>query len=148
MNATTTPSPFSVIVKREIPRKRVQDLLVGLFENNYSPWLLAIQGRNFAPGLTLRDFKKGGKMTDPEDYYTSSQIIPVTEGCGLVLRVDNPNGESSILFTLDIAAIQKGLQIMADQYPRHFQDILDENDDANTSDIFGQCICYGEEIFS
>ena len=36
---------------------------------------------------------------------------------------------------------------MAEKYPRQWKKFIDENDDADTSDIFGQCVVYGEIIY-
>lgn len=44
-------------------------------------------------------------------------------------------------------SIEKGLQVMADKYPRHFNDIITENDDAETADVFVQCAVLGEVVF-
>ena len=48
---------------------------------------------------------------------------------------------------LDLNAIKKGLQIMAEKYPRHMGDFLNENDDADTGDVFLQCCLFGEAIY-
>ena len=87
-------------------------------------------------------------MQDPNDYFHPHQIIPVTDGCNLILHVENPENEfSPIKFIMGPDQIKKGIEIMAEKYPGHFNDWMEENDDAVTSDVFGQCIVYGEEIF-
>jgi CBS domain-containing protein len=40
-----------------------------------------------------------------------------------------------------------GLQTMADNYPNHWHDFINDNEDAATSDVFLQCCLYGEAIF-
>jgi len=50
-------------------------------------------------------------------------------------------------WTLDLAAIRKGLQIMADKYPHHFRDAMAENDDAITGDVFLQCCLFDEIVY-
>ena len=37
---------------------------------------------------------------------------------------------------------------MAEKYPRLFQEIVDESGDANTADVFLQCVLLGEEVYS
>jgi hypothetical protein len=141
---------FNIVATVAVPKQRVQDLLVGWFENGYSSWTRKIGEYKLPEGLSRDDFKEGGKMQG-ESYFHPSQIVPVTEGCTLILVVDDPDGDddgSAIEFPLNLETIQKGLQVMAEKYPSHFADILAENDDANTADIFGQCVVYGEEIFS
>jgi len=48
---------------------------------------------------------------------------------------------------LDLDAIKKGLQIIAEKYPRHMGDFLNENDDADTGDVFLQCCLFGDAIY-
>jgi hypothetical protein len=140
----------TITMQHDVPKKDVQNLLVGLFENNYSPWLREIKSKNLAEGFTFTDFRQNGRMQDSKDYYHWSQIIPVTEGCSLTLSVDDPDSDSGGEkdFVLDIEAIRRGLQVMATKYRKHWNDFVDENDDANTADIFGQCCVYGEYIYS
>lgn len=40
--------------------------------------------------------------------------------------------------------IRKGLDIMARDFPKHFGDIISENDDAITADVLVQCGIFGE----
>lgn len=146
----TQPAFASVQSKVDVTKERVQHLLVGLFENNYSPWLIKIKNKNLAPNLTFDDFTENGKMQNPDQYFHWSQIIPVTEGCSLTLVIENPysDGEKTIQFVLDIPAIQKGLEVMANKYPKHWIDFILENEDAITCDVFGQCVVYGEDVFN
>jgi len=48
---------------------------------------------------------------------------------------------------LDMGTIRLGLQLMADKYPNHWHDFINDNEDATTSDVFLQCCLYGEVIF-
>lgn len=137
----------SVTVTKTVTKRQVQNLLVGLFENGCSSWFLGVQARRLPDNLMRSDFKEGGKMQDPDCYFHPYQIIPVTEGCALALTVENPLSDKPLKFWMGPAEIRKGVEVMASKYPRHFQDWMEENDDAITSDIFGQCIVYGEEIF-
>lgn len=49
--------------------------------------------------------------------------------------------------TLDRAACERGLAVMAAKYPQHFCDLLTENDDATTADVFVQCALFGEIVY-
>lgn len=48
---------------------------------------------------------------------------------------------------LDLEAIERGLEIMARDYPRHFSDFRSENEDAITGDVFLQCALLGEVVY-
>ena len=148
---TKEQSIFSTItMQHDVSKKDIQNILVGLFENNFSSWLREIKSKNFSDEYTFTDFRQGGCMQDPKDYYHWSQIIPVTEGCSLILSVDDPDsdtgGEKD--FVLDCEAIRKGLQVMANKYREHWEDFIYKNDDATTADVFGQCCVYGEVFYS
>jgi hypothetical protein len=49
--------------------------------------------------------------------------------------------------TLDRAAIDRGLAIMAEKYPRHFGDFIADNEDSITGDVFIQCCLLGDVIY-
>lgn len=44
-------------------------------------------------------------------------------------------------------SMDKGEQLMADKYPEHFADVLNENDDATTGDVFFQLSVMGKVIY-
>ena len=48
---------------------------------------------------------------------------------------------------LDIESIKKGLQIMSDNYPKHYSDMITEEGDAVTADVFFQCMTFGEIVY-
>ncbi len=149
--STTTETPFvTVVVEHQISRKTVLSLLVGLLENNYSPWLLSVEDYELAAGLKREDFKESGSQTIPDDYYTSTQLIATTEGCCVILHVDEPNPSDQEYRVVKVGPdqLKKGIELMAKSHPKLLQEILDESDDANHADIFGQLVVYGEEIFS
>ena len=147
---TKTETAFFSINKVTVTKRRVQDLLWLLFECGRPSWLHGVINVNLPEGLVLNDFKT-------DNFFCWTQIVPVTDGCSLTLLVDNPDykhysrNEEKLPefkeFVLDIEAIQKGLQIMAEKYPRQWKKFIVENDDADTSDIFGQCVVYWEIIY-
>ena len=48
---------------------------------------------------------------------------------------------------ITIADVQKGLELMRDQYPRHYADLVEENDDLITGDVWLQLAVFGELIY-
>lgn len=48
---------------------------------------------------------------------------------------------------LNIESITKGLEILANKYNNHFSNIIEENYDAETADVFIQCCIFGDIIF-
>ncbi len=164
--ATQTQTLFTTVtIKKEITVEQIKSMLVTALETPCGSWF-RVTGANFAPGLTRADFQQidgfpTGKFCDPEEYYASDQIIPVTPGCALRILVDRytdnlpnewePNvtpaktdGHRLLLTPEKLVA---GVQVMAEKYPKHFNDWMNQNDDAITGDIFLQCCLFGEEIF-
>ena len=48
---------------------------------------------------------------------------------------------------LNDSNLQQGLAIMAEHYPHHFNNFIEENEDAITGDVFLQCVVFGEVIY-
>lgn len=141
------PVLTKIKIEVDVTVEKVRNLLVGFFENGMSPWLYQVKDRKFASGLTNADFQQGGKMQPEGDYYSPITLIPTTEGCSITLLVENPNDEKPIKFELNLDSLRKGMVIFAEKYPKHFRDFVEENDDGITSDLFAQCVVYGEEVF-
>lgn len=49
--------------------------------------------------------------------------------------------------TLTPAKILEGQQKMLNEHPRHWADIINENDDAETADVFLQLCLFGEVVY-
>ena len=48
---------------------------------------------------------------------------------------------------LTIDNVERGLELMRDQYPRHFADLVGEDDDLVTGDVWLQLAVFGEVIY-
>jgi hypothetical protein len=48
---------------------------------------------------------------------------------------------------LTIDDVRKGLELMRDEYPLHFADLVEEQDDLITGDVFLQLATFGEVIY-
>jgi hypothetical protein len=60
-------------------------------------------------------------------------------------ETEEEKAEARHEITLD--NVKKGLELMRDQYPRHYADLMEENDDAITGDVFLQLATFGELIY-
>ena len=56
-------------------------------------------------------------------------------------------GEKPTKYTLDLKAVRKGLRLMKKNYPRHWADLVEENDDLITGDVWLQLAVFGELIY-
>lgn len=43
--------------------------------------------------------------------------------------------------------VRKGLELMRDEYPRHYADLMEEDDDLTTGDVWLQLAVFGELIY-
>ena len=82
------------------------------------------------------------------DAFEDGQIFPhiqypLSLGGSITLR----DMETQKSYTLTLEKIHKGLQIMSDKYPWHFQNFVTENYDAETGDVFVQCALLGEAVY-
>jgi len=137
METTTQQPTISVNVKHEISLQRISDLLCSAFEGGSNYWYQIdkfIKPKN----LSFR--------TDEDQIYRHLDY-PLNEGGALIISDIEGDLNEPPWKRLDLDAIKKGLQIMAEKYPRHMGDFLNDNDDADTGDVFLQCCLFGDAIY-
>lgn len=135
---------FKVVTTVELALKNVRGLLCSALEGGSNYWYM-IENHEFSEGVTREDFREGGRFTDPNEYWHPDQLIPFHPGCTVIFSV--PEDEDGKRYHLNLEAIQKGLEVMAEKYPKHFADLLQENDDGDTGDVFLQCCLFGEIVY-
>lgn len=74
-----------------------------------------------------------------------SQYYPLQPG-GALLFSDR-NEDTKELLRLDRASLEKGLQVLAEQYPHHFVSIVTDESDAETGNVLLQCCLLGEIVY-
>jgi hypothetical protein len=137
--------PFSVITcKREVTVRQVRYLLCAALEGGSNYWLV-IKRRYFAPGITYEDFREGGKFQTPDDYFHPDELIPTVDYCGLIVTTNEDDEEKE--YDLNVSTLRDGLQSMADKQPRHWEDFIEENEDAGTGDVFLQLCLFNEVVY-
>lgn len=118
-----------------IDAQRVQDMFCGAFEGGSNYWLG--RGRVELIHPAYADMPDDGIV-----WYGSSERNVFAEP-DFKVTIQTEEG----LKTIDANAILNGLNVMARKYGRHFSDLVKENDDADTHDVFLQCVCFGEVIY-
>ena len=113
-----------VAAVHEITPSRVRDLLCTAFEGGSNYWIDSIVANN-ANTFNLSYFHEAPSV--PEGY--------------VELRVESER----LKLTHD--KVKKGLQTMAKNHPRHFKNFIEENDDAETGDVFLQCCLFNKVIY-
>lgn len=127
-------------VTQKIDPNRVLGLVANAFDNSISYW------------ATLEHYEFPiGNLTWLEDQahwrsVSKRYLAPFVENGFVELGIrDAPEPESR---RLDLAALKKGLQVMAEKHPKHWSNFLTHNDDAITADVFIQCCLFGEIVYS
>lgn len=129
-------------VDTKVSTEQLSDLLTSAFEGGSNYWYM-IQEFIKPTQLVHKEF--------PEDNRKEAHYA--TEYClnpGGALMIDDEQADEPSLkkpVRLDIEACQKGLDVMAKKYPHHFKDLLADNTDAITGDVFLQCCIFGDVIY-
>jgi len=111
---------ITVIVHHTFNRERVTDLLVGAFEGGSNYWIREVN-----------------PVEEGEDIY---DVAPYSKGLCIV----DLEGQSNYLTP---TTIRRGLQTMADKHRRHMADLLANNDDSTTADVFLQCCLFDTLVY-
>lgn len=126
----------------EIDNEKIKSLLCCGFEGGIGYWA-QIDDYEIVKGSTYEDFREGGKYQTKDNYWHPCQIVPLVEGCAVIIR----DIEEDKLHTLDMKAIHKGMTVMQSKYPTHFGNFLSDNTDAITGDVFIQCCLFGKIVY-
>lgn len=137
--ASVLPKLPSECVVSQYHLKQAVSLLCAAFEGGSNDWCLIeryIKPRFFA--------------VEVAEYAEFLHLAyPVSPGGALL--ISDQSGETlehvGKLFRLSPRSLKRGWAIMAEKYPRHFADVLLQNDDVVTGDVFLQCCLFGEIIY-
>jgi len=131
----------------EVPIRRVQDMLCCAFEGGANYWYRIEKFHEPKEFVHFSDKPYGEEKHKPQIFRHLD--YPVNPG-GYLIVSDAKLGNEVDKITkkkLDIAACMTGLKVMAEKYPRHFADMMADNDDAITGDVFLQCCLFGEVLY-
>ena len=126
---------------------RIADLLTGAFEGGSNYWYGALGVSELPPGLTKWDFKLGGLASAVlGGYYHWSVAVPLLGGT-VSMTADGFTENEGDRITFSRGEIQRGLDLFGKVAPCHLADWLEENDDADTGDVFLQLCLFGEVVY-
>ena len=119
MHIDNDSTSVTVKITHHFNRDQIEVLLIGAFEGGSNYWIKEVE-----------------PVKEGEDVYEAP--------FGLGLKVTDLEGQTNYL---NHSAFHRGLQTMADTYPRHMGDIISKNDDATTADVFLQCCLFGQLVY-
>lgn len=114
---------FKITFIAEISLQRLNDVLIGAFEGASNYW--------------IENIKKFNGDLHCADLLTSDK--------GFLIIQENDRNEGKYMVAKKDVIL--AAQLMALQYPWHFKDILNENDDATTSDVLLQLATFKTIIY-
>lgn len=139
----TTHPKVSITVA--VDWSHITNAITGFVEARYTAWCRFFYYQRNQPSTILADAARDGEHTiwynDPS-FWTGGGLA--------VVRFDKPDegeGECTGLMIIGQGELRRGLELMAEKAPRHFADLLSENDDAETHDVFMQMVILGDIIY-
>ena len=128
------PDEWLIPAITKISKQQVADLLSTASEGGINYWA-EVSDYSAPPALPYRfDKSHVYKFVD----------YPLNGGS---VTIDSAEADDGGPWVLDGAAIERGLGVMANKYPRHWRSIVEDNQDAMTADVFVQCCLFGEIVY-
>lgn len=127
---------FTVTLTHTFTRERLADVLCSALDSQYGvsySWISSLQK------VEPESWEFDSDPKPEQGHYR--QDYPFNPGGALRIKVEGK------VYTLDTAAIQRGLTVLEEKYSWHLADILNENDDASTGDSLLQCCLFGDIIY-
>lgn len=136
-----------------VDERRVVNLLISAFEYGSEYWIAAIvkvEPKDTQGNATYRHIYDREKVFDPEapPMRIPHAEYPLLPGGAVIVQLDEAVDGKGLSHVLDRAAIEKGLKLFfSPAYSRHSCNWLNEEDDAETADVFLQLCLFGEIVY-
>jgi hypothetical protein len=124
------------ITKDIISDQRREDMLIGAFEGGSYYWA-HIRKKGFA---IIDKYKTKERPCSSEAMWDAIKA-------GETIEVHDAEDPKEKLGEINYASILKGEELMLKNQPSHFADIIGENDDAITADIWFQYAVLGDIVY-
>ena len=123
--------PESFTLSIELPMQRLTDLVTSALEGGSRYWYMIDTAKSNRVGteFLVEEPAAGGSL------------------CIMLLNEEDGPLKGKSEWTLDKEAMIRGIKLMATSNPRNFADFIQENDDAETGDVFLQLCLFGEVVF-
>jgi hypothetical protein len=135
MTQLTSPFTASALMSILVPDQMIEDLLVTALEGGSNDWYW----------LSNETRDQIEKVTDKGQPLSIRFYQAIKKGESLIIH--DAENEDEILGHINSDSIQNALFMMATDHRDHFMDIVTENYDATTSDVFFQLAVMGTLTF-
>lgn len=128
-------------VQVDLDFAQVTTLLVGAFEGGSNYW---IDHKEW--GSRLRQLHEESPYAKESigSCYSDLMAWAAERGKQFEVLVEDNDGAKRFITPESLA---HGAIVMARDYPRHYRALALENDDAETSDVYLQCVLFGEVVY-
>jgi hypothetical protein len=140
---------LAITTKVKINLETISNLLVSAFEGGSNYWYVDME---FTKEPDMKKVKENIPSLYEKARYSyypfgGEMIVFTDEELDLknVQPVKKNKGDEGYILNMD--RIKRGLELMAEKYSTHFADIMNENDDATTGDVFLQLCLFEDVIF-
>ena len=124
-------SDITVNIKQTFKEQDMKDLLCIAFEGGSNYWYF------------IEEFGNPDKIECEYQHID----LPFSENGYLMIKDQEDDSDEPELYRLDRKAIEKGLPIMAEKCPWHFDNFVKDNADAETGDVYLQCCLFGDIVY-
>jgi hypothetical protein len=122
-----------------IPLERIADLLICALEGGSNHWITSIE------------IGKGVSTIEPKSIEDYLQYAIEQDGWSITLRDKEifwrERKPHYVAYHVTLPKLIAGLRHMAEEHPRHFLNFLNEDEDAETGDVFLQISTFGEVVY-
>lgn len=123
-----------IAITATVDWSKITNAIIGAFEGGSTYWLRESEYVYTPEGV------EGNPLYAEEQFWA--------KGGKVKLSYDDPDDqEQRATKEVSLLEIKQGLRTMAEKDPRHFGDLVSENDDADTHDVFIQHVLFGEVIY-
>lgn len=134
-------TPITIPCTIAVPFERITNCITGAIEGGSTYWCNEFLAASDDTSTRLyQSHRNAGEVWYDAGTYWE-------QGGKAELAFDKPTDADSGKRTIGKDELVKGLTVMAQIAPRHFGDLLNENDDATTHDVFLQCVLFAEVVF-
>jgi hypothetical protein len=134
-------APLNITIK--VPAERIAYMMLGAIETSRMT-------RAWCKGVAPTERSTFAKRVEAGDFGRHWYADPKAYEAGLLIDViefDETAREKDKVHRVNSGGLRAGLRLMAEKYPWHFANMLAENDDEITHDVFLQCIALKDLVY-
>ena len=99
------------------------------------------------PCVHIKESDRALLEGDDDDFIEGAWATVLLKGGTLLVDDLYAEEGDQETYELTLEGVKKGLEKMKEEYPRHWADLVEENDDLITGDCFLQLAVFGEWIY-